>query len=135
MKPEKKSISFISTDRARGFIRQFHNVQKDSGLDYYDVFHNKRKNFSKRTNTSLDKGKLTVDEMRQNNMKKNKENIKKLIDEHVYKAKMLHKKEHHLFTSKPEADKFDLKDTFFREKFIIKPEKDQNTHKNDLLKM
>ena len=44
-------------------------------------------------------------------------------------------KEHAFFTSKPEPEKYDLKDTFFREKFIIKPEKDQNTHKNDLLKM
>jgi len=47
--------------------------------------------------------------------------MKKLIDEHVYKAKILHKKEHALHTSKPEPSKFDLKDTFFREKFATKP--------------
>ena len=52
--------------------------------------------------------------------------MKKLIEEHVFKAKILHKKEHAFYTSKPEPSKFDLKDTFFREKFATRPLADEN---------
>lgn len=115
---------FQSTERQNAFCMGGHDIVKDSGVEPYDLPLPKRKSFSKRVSTGQDRGKLSVDEVRQINVKKNNENMKKLIDEHVYKAKTLHKKEHALHTSKPEPSKFDLKDTFFREKFATKPQAD-----------
>jgi len=121
----KPSMIFKSVDRENGFIMAEHDIQKSSGVEPYDVPLPKRKSFNKRVSTEF-RGKLSVDEIRALNVKKNNENMKKLIDEHVYKAKILHKKEHALYSSKPEPSKFDLKDTFFREKFATKPQVDRN---------
>lgn len=71
MEPNKPTISFTSTDRVSGFVRQYHEVQKDTGLDPYDVPLSKRKSFSKRVATAVDKTKLTVEQIRQKNLDKN----------------------------------------------------------------
>lgn len=120
----KPSMIFQSTDRDNGFIMGVHELQKNSGVEPYDVPLPKRKSFNKRVSIEV-RGKLSVDEVRAINSKKNNENMRRLIDEHVYKAKILHKKEHALYSSKPEPNMFDLKDTFFRERFATKPQVDK----------
>jgi len=97
----KPSMVFKSVDRENGFIMAEQDMQKSSGVEPYDVPLPKRKSFNKRVSTEA-RGKLSVDEVRAINVKKNNENMRKLIDEHVYKAKILHRKEHALYSSKPE---------------------------------
>ena len=69
-----------------------------------------------------DKGKFDIEKLRRENKIKNSQVLKDLISDHVYKAKIMHQQEHPYFsTGQPKANKYDLKDTFFREKWATKP--------------
>jgi hypothetical protein len=63
------------------------------------------------------------------NAKKNNKALKQLINEHVFKSKVLHAKQHPSCTNAAQPVKYDLKDTFFREKWATRPEKDLNAMK------
>ena len=69
--PVRPSMIFQATERQKAFNRGDHDIIKDSCVEPYDVPLPKRKSFSKRVSTSVDRGKLSVDEVRQINVKKN----------------------------------------------------------------
>lgn len=73
--------------------------------------------------------RLSVEEVRQLNAKKNNKALKTLINDHVFKSKVLHAKQHTYYSNAPNPVKYDLKDTFFREKWAQRPEADLNAMK------